>query len=302
MKVMKIYRTPEHRFKKLHDYPFSPNYITVDGIRIHYVDEGPKDVEPILLMHGEPSWSYLYRKMIPPLVQAGFRVLAPDLVGFGKSDKPAKQSDYTYESHLRWIQLWLEQVDLTDITMFCQDWGSLIGLRIAVANKSRFKRIILANGGLPAPRPDSRSPPKAFLRWREFSQKSPILPIGTIIQKGTFSTLSKNVLKAYTAPFPSQKYKAGARIFPALVPISPDDPEAIKNRKAWEEYKKWDIPFLTAFSDKDPITRGGEKFVQKTALGARNREHPTVKNSGHFLQEEKPEELVAIILDFIGKN
>ena len=296
---MKIYRTPEHRFKDLDDYPFSPNYITVDGIRIHYVDEGPKEAEPILLMHGEPSWSYLYRNMIPPLVNAGYRVIAPDLVGFGKSDKPSKQTDYTYASHLNWIQSWLEQVDLKNITMFCQDWGSLIGLRIAVANKDRFKRIILANGGMNSPRQGSRPPPKAFLAWRKFSQKSPILPIGYVMQRGTYGKLSKNVLKAYKAPFPGKKYKASARIFPSLVPIYPDEPEAINNVKAWEEYGNWDIPFLTAFSDKDPITRKGAKIAQKLALGAKNLKHPTIRDAGHFLQEEKPEELVEIILKFI---
>ncbi|MHA1454218.1 MAG: haloalkane dehalogenase, partial [Promethearchaeota archaeon] len=296
------HRTPEHRFKNLDNYPFTPNYITVNDIRIHYVDEGPKDAEPILLMHGEPSWSYLYRNIIPALVKEGFRVLAPDLVGFGKSDKPAKQSDYTYASHLHWIQSWLDQVDLNNITMFCQDWGSLIGLRLAVANKDRFKRIILANGGMNAPRPGSRGPPKVFLNWRKFSQKSPILPIGYIMQRGTYGEISREVKKAYNAPFPGPKYKAGARIFPSLVPIYPDEPEAINNIKAWDEYGKWDIPFLTAFSDKDPITRRGAKIAQKLALGAKDREHPIVKNAGHFLQEEKPEEIVKIILEFIKNS
>jgi haloalkane dehalogenase len=196
----------------------------------------------------------------------------------------------------------LEQVDLRNITMFCQDWGSLIGLRIALANKDRFKRIILANGGMNAPRPDSRPPAKAFLNWRKFSQKSPILPIGFIMQKGTYGKLSRKVIKAYNSPFPGPKYKAGARIFPSLVPIHPDEPEAINNRKAWEEYSKWDIPFLTAFSDKDPITRRGAKIAQKLALGAKNRDHPTVKNAGHFLQEEKPEKIVEIILDFVKNS
>ncbi len=300
---MKIYRTPERRFKNLKDYPFSPNYVVVeDQIRIHYVDEGSKDSEPILLMHGEPSWSYLYRKMIPELVKAGFRVIAPDLVGFGKSDKPAKKSDYSYAAQIKWMQSWLEQINLKKVTMFCQDWGSLIGLRLAVANKERFKRIIVANGGLPAPRVDSRPPPKKFLWWRKFSQTVPILPIGKIIQMGTYGTLSKSVIRAYKAPFPAEKYKAGARIFPSLVPISPDDAEAGNNAKAWEEFAQWNIPLLTAFSNKDGITRGGEIKFQKIALGAQNLVHPIVKDAGHFLQEEKPGELVEIILDFIRNN
>lgn len=295
---MKIYRTPERRFRSIKEFPFSPNYVTVEGIRIHYVDEGPKNADPILLMHGEPSWSYLYRKMIPPLVDAGYRAVAPDLVGFGKSDKPAKQSDYSYTNHLRWMQSWLDRVNLRNIILFCQDWGSLIGLRLAVANKSRFNRIILANGGLPAPRSDSRPPSKAFLRWRAFSQKSPILPIGKIIQMGTYGTVTKEVLKGYKAPFPGLKYKAGARVFPLLVPLYPYDPEAENNVKAWEEYSEWDIPFLTAFSDKDAITRGQDKIIQKKAKGAKNREHYTIKNAGHFLQEEQPQQLVDIILKF----
>ncbi len=298
---MKILRTPDRRFKKLPDYPFLPHYITVDGIRIHYIDEGPENGESILLMHGEPSWSYLYRHIIPLLVKEGFRVVAPDLVGFGKSDKPSRKEDYTYQKHVQWVQRWLETVDLKNITLFCQDWGSLIGLRLAIYNKDRFSRIILANGGLPAPTPTTKMP-KAFYRWRDFSRNSPVLPIGKIIQMGTYSQISKDVLKGYKAPFPNWRYKAGARIFPSLVPITHDDPEAVENAKLLGEYSHWERPFLTAFSNKDPITRGGEKLYQKIVPGASGRSHPIIVNAGHFLQEDKGEEIALLIREFIQMN
>jgi haloalkane dehalogenase len=298
---MKILRTPEKRFENLTDYPFKPHYIEVDGIRIHYVDEGPSDANPVLLMHGEPSWSYLYRKIIPILAKNGYRVVAPDLVGFGKSDKPSKKSDYSYRKHVSWIDQWLKKIDLHKITMFCQDWGSLIGLRIAAQNQNRFSRIILANGGLPAPTQTSKMP-KAFKKWLAFSKYSPILPIGKIIQLGTYKTLPKNIIKGYTAPFPSSKYKAGARIFPSLVPMTPDDPETVPNQKAWEIFSKWDIPFLTAFSNKDPITRGGASIFQNKVPGAKGLNHLIIKNAGHFLQEEKGEEIAKIINDFISQT
>ncbi len=298
---MKILRTPENRFVGLTDYPFKPHYIELDGIRIHYVDEGPTHAKPILLMHGEPSWSYLYRHIIPMLAKNGYRVVAPDLVGFGKSDKPSKKSDHTYRKHVSWIEQWLKKIDLHNITMFCQDWGSLIGLRVAAQNKDRFSRIILSNGGLPAPTLKTKMP-KAFKKWRAFSKYSPILPIGKIIQLGTYKTLPKYVIKGYTAPFPRNKYKAGARIFPSLVPMTPDDPETAPNQKAWEIFSKWDIPFLTAFSNKDPITRGGAEIFQRKIPGAKGLNHITIKNAGHFLQEEKGEEISKIIIDFISSS
>ncbi|MHA1474460.1 MAG: haloalkane dehalogenase [Promethearchaeota archaeon] len=296
---MKILRTPEKRFVGLTDYPFKPNYCEVEGIRIHYVDEGPSDANPVLLMHGEPSWSYLYRHIIPIIAKNGYRVVAPDLVGFGKSDKPSKKSDHSYRNHVSWIDQWLKKVDLHNITMFCQDWGSLIGLRVAAQNQDKFSRIILANGGLPAPTPKTKMP-KAFKKWLAFSKYSPILPIGKIIQLGTYKTLPKRVIKGYKAPFPSNKYKAGARIFPSLVPMTPDDPETAPNQKAWEIFSKWNIPFLTAFSNKDPITRGGAAIFQKLIPGAQGLNHLTIKNAGHFLQEEKGEEIAKIILDFMS--
>ncbi|MFX1260003.1 MAG: haloalkane dehalogenase [Promethearchaeota archaeon] len=292
---MKLLRTPNERFSGLIDFPYDPKYLEVDGIRIHYVDEGTEDSEVVLLMHGEPSWSFLYRHMIPPLIKAGFRVIAPDLVGFGRSDKPTEQSDHTYARHIKWMTGWLLGLDLHKITLFCQDWGSLIGLRIAIENQERFDRIVLANGGLP-----TGIMSKAFLEWREFSRTSKEFDIGRIIQNGTVSNLSEEILRGYNAPFPDDSYKAGARIMPSLVPISRDDPESKANKKAIKMYGSWTKPFLTAFSDSDPITRGAEALWINHVPGAKNLEHLTIKNAGHFLQEDKGPEIAEELIKFIN--
>ena len=218
---MKLLRIPEERFDNLPDYQFEPHYLEIDEIRIHYVDEGPHDAEVILLMHGEPSWSFLYRKMIPILVKAGYRVLAPDLVGFGKSDKPTQQTDHTYRRHVEWITNWMIQLDLRDITLFCQDWGTLIGLRVAIENKERFSRIVLANGGLPT---GEERMTDAFLVWRKFSRESPKFDISRIIQGATTTKLTKEIRNGYDAPFPDDTFKAGARIMPYLVYINTEYP------------------------------------------------------------------------------
>ena len=294
---MQALRTPESRFDNLPDYPFAPHFVDIDGLRMHYVDEGPADANPVLLLHGEPSWSYLYRHMIPPLVAAGHRVIAPDLVGFGKSDKPASKSDYTYARHVDWMQQFIEHLELENITLFCQDWGSLIGLRVAAENEHRFSRIALGNGGLPT---GDQPMPRAFLVWRTFALYSPWFPIGRIIQTGTITDLSDDVVAAYDAPFPSAKYKAGARAFPMLVPTRPDDPASDANRAAWEVFRKWQKPFLTTFSNRDPITRGGDKPWQTHVPGARDQDHTVIRNAGHFLQEEKGPELAAVLNDFIA--
>ncbi len=294
---MHCLRTPDARFENLPDYPFEPNYVEIDGMRMHYVDEGPAEASPILLLHGEPSWSFLYRHMIPPLAEAGHRVIAPDLFGFGKSDKPSRKSDYSYAGHVAWMRTFLEALDLTGITLFCQDWGSLIGLRLAAENEDRFARIALANGGLPT---GDQEMPKAFMHWRRFALHSPWFPIGKIIQKATASELSPDVVAGYDAPFPGSKYKAGARAFPALVPITPDDPASDANRAAWEVFKRWEKPFLTCFSNRDPITRGLDKPWQKTVPGAQGQAHTTIKGAGHFLQEEAGPELSKVLIDFIA--
>ena len=293
---MKILRTPEERFLNLPGYDFETRYIEIGDLRMHYIDEGPKDADPVLLLHGEPSWSYLYRTMIPPIVEAGLRAIAPDLIGFGKSDKPAEQSEYSYERHGAWMRGFLESLDLRNITLVCQDWGSLIGLRLAAENEERFDRIVLANGGLPT---GDQKMPMAFRVWRAFARFSPWLPIGRLIQVGTVSKLPPEVVAAYDAPFPDSSYKAGARAFPRLVPTTPDDPAAPANRAAWDVFRNWQKPFLTSFSDGDPITRGLDKVFVKRVPGAKNQPHTTIEGAGHFLQEEKGPEFAKVIIDFL---
>jgi haloalkane dehalogenase len=292
-------RTPDDRFEDLPDYDFAPNYVEIDGLRMHYVDEGPRDGAVVLLLHGEPSWSYLYRHMIPPLRDAGHRVIAPDLIGFGKSDKPTRKSDYTYAGHVAWMTSFIEALDLSDINLFCQDWGSLIGLRVAAENEQRFARIALGNGGLPT---GDETLPKAFKIWRAFARYSPWFPIGGIVQKGTVRELTVEEVAAYDAPFPSARYKAGTRAFPQLVPSTPDDPARDANIAAWEVYKRWSKPFLTTFSNRDRITRGGEKMWQESVPGAQGQEHTIIRNAGHFLQEDKGEELADVLIRFIARD
>ena len=294
---MKSVRTPNSRFDNLPDYPFRPNYTEIDGLRMHYVKEGPKDGPVVLLLHGEPSWSYLYRTMIPPLAAAGLRVIAPDLIGFGKSDKPTRKSDYSYARHVHWMKTFIEQLQLNDITLFCQDWGSLIGLRVAIENEARFSRIAIGNGGLPT---GDQAMPKMFYRWRAFARFSPWFPIGKIIQKATVTNLSNAVIAAYDAPFPSSRYKAGARAFPMLVPVTPDDPASDANRAAWAKLQSWNKPFLTTFSNRDPITRGGEKYFEEAVPGAQGRPHVKIQNAGHFLQEDKGPEIANELIKFVS--
>jgi len=302
--MMKSLRTPDERFDNLPGYPFAPHYLNVpdgeDGrLRIHYADEGPKEAEAVLLMHGEPSWSYLYRKMIPIFVQAGYRVAAPDLVGFGRSDKPADRNDYTYQRHVDWMQNWLDRVNLKGITLFGQDWGGLIGLRLVANDPDRFARVVVANTGLPT---GDHPITDAFLNWRKFSTETPEFPVGFIVSSGCKTSLPAEVIAAYDAPFPDESYKEGARIFPSLVPITPDDPAAPHNRKAWEALQKFGKPFLTAFSDEDPITRGGDKVFQKLVPGAKGQPHTIVQGGGHFLQEDRGEELARVITEFIART
>lgn len=298
---MKSLRTPDNCFSNLADYPFTPNYIHVDdteggSLRLHYVDEGPKDAPPILLMHGEPTWSYLYRKMIPGLAAAGFRVIAPDLIGFGRSDKPSERSDYTYQRHVDWLRALLDELDLQDITLFCQDWGGLIGLRLLAEENNRFSRCVAANTMLPT---GDHHPGDAFVQWQQLSQNIPIFATGKIIAGACVKPVTADTIAAYDAPFPDESYKAGARQFPMLVPISADDPAAIPNRRAWEILSKMQKPFLTAFSDKDPITKGGDAIFQKRIPGCSGQVHTTVTDGGHFLQEDQSERLVQVILEFI---
>jgi len=292
-------RTPDSRFESLPDYDFAPHYVEVDGLRMHYVDEGARDGDVVLLLHGEPSWSYLYRHMIPPLRDAGFRVIAPDLPGFGKSDKPTRKSDYTYAGHVAWMKSFIESLDLSGINLFCQDWGSLIGLRVAAENEQRFARIAVGNGALPT---GEQAVPRAFKIWRSFALYSPWFPVGRILQMGTVNDLSAAEVAAYDAPFPSARYKAGARAFPKLVPISPNDPANAANRAAWKVYEQWEKPFLTTFSNRDPIMRGGEKVWQESVPGAQGQKHVIIRNAGHFLQEDKGPEIAEVLIQFIARD
>lgn len=299
---MKALRTPDERFAGIADFPYAPHYLEVDDteggrLRLHYVDEGPRSAAPVLLLHGEPSWSYLYRKMIGPLVAAGHRVVAPDLIGFGRSDKPAERGDYTYQRHVDWIRAVLQQLDLRAITLVCQDWGGLIGLRLVAEHPERFARVVAANTMLPT---GDHHPGDAFLAWQKFSQETPVFPVGKIIQSGLALPLSDAARAAYDAPFPDDSYKAGARQFPLLVPIRPDDPASSANRAAWEVLKTFDKPFLTAFSDKDPVTRGGERVLQKLIPGCQGQPHVTIAEGGHFLQEDQGERLAQVVADFIA--
>jgi len=295
---METLRTPDERFAHLPDYTFAPQYIEVDGLRIHYIDQGPREAEPILLLHGEPSWCYLYRQMIPLLTAAGYRAIAPDLVGFGRSDKPVQREAYTYQRHVDWIQGLIETLDLHQITLFCQDWGGLIGLRLAAEQEERFSRIVASNTFLPT---GDLPPGKAFLRWQRASQHMPVFQAGEIVKRGCVSPLAPEVVQAYDAPFPDERYLAGARQFPLLVPTSPDDPAAAPNRRAWEILSHWEKPFLTAFSDSDPITRGADRFLQAAIPGATGQPHTTIAQAGHFLQEEQGEALAQLLIAFMAR-
>lgn len=291
---MRILRTDDARFAGLADYPFTPHYLEAQpGLRMHYVDEGSRQSNPVLMLHGEPSWSYLYRHMIPRVAEAGHRVLAPDLIGFGKSDKPAEVGDYSYERHMTWLTEWLTQLNLTNITLVCQNWGSLLGLRLAAEHPERFQRIIVGNGMLPT---GETPAPAAFTLWKAFATYSPWFPVSRIVQLGTGRTLTRSEMAAYEAPFPSADFKAGARAFPKLVPVSPDDPASVANRAAWQILENWKKPFITCFSSGDPITRGGDRYMQRRIPGAHGQPHITLRG-GHFLQEDSPEDFARIIND-----
>lgn len=336
---MEFKRTPDERFDNLVDYPFQPNYLQVDDteggtLRIHYLDEGSPDGDVVLLMHGQPAWSYLYRHMIPPLVEAGFRVIAPDLVGFGRSDKPSRVEDYTYARHVAWMSDWLTRLDISGITVFCQDWGSLIGLRLVAAFPERFAGVVLANGGLPTgPVPEAFSAPAkeayktlpvpkateleacfrgtfeggpagvpGFLYWRKFCAEGPdILRPGEVIGLvSNAAPLSDGEKAAYNAPYPDESYLAGARRFPSLVPLFADEPEVAENKAAWEVLAQFDKPFMCAFADDDPVTAGGDKPFLEKVPGCQGIEHRTISPAGHFLQQDQPQQCVQAILDIMS--
>jgi haloalkane dehalogenase len=271
----------------------------VEGLRVHFVDEGRRDAKVVLLLHGEPSWSYLYRKLVPILVDAGLRAVAPDLVGFGRSDKPARREDYSYQRHVDWLRGFLEAVSLRDITLVCQDWGGLLGLRWVAEHAGWFARVVAANTFLPT---GTAPPGPAFLAWRKYSQETPRFRVGGIVKGGCATPLSPEEVAAYDAPLPDERYLAGARQFPVLVPISQGDPAAAANCAAWSELERFEKPFLTAFSDLDPITRGMEAELQTRIPGARGQPHTTIRGGGHFLQEDRGEELARVVVDFVRRT
>ena len=323
---MNVLRTPDERFADLKDYPFAPNYVEVgEGLRLHYLDESPatrdrapttqlsperplvpdqpapaatSDAPVVLLMHGEPSWSYLYRHMIPPLVEAGYRCIAPDLIGFGRSDKPTEMSDYTYKKHVAWIESLIDQLGLRDINLFCQDWGGLISLRIVASRPELFKTVTTSNTFLPT---GEQQVPRAFLEWQKFSQLVDVFSSGGVLQMATTRDLDDEETAAYEAPFPDETYKAGARIFPTLVPTQPDDAEGQFNKRAWGKLAQFDKPFLTLFGDKDPVTRGGGKVFQKVVAGAQGQPHAVIEGGHHFIQEDAPAELVGHLIPFLNQ-
>jgi len=302
---MRALRTPDDRFRGLTDIEFDPHYVDVPSgegemLRVHYLDEGPDAGPTVLLMHGEPSWSFLYRTMIPVLTRAGLRCIAPDLVGFGRSDKPIDRNAYTYARHVEWMRDALfDSLDLHNLTLVGQDWGGLIGLRLVAEHPQRFARVVAANTFLPT---GDHPPGEAFLNWQRFSQTVEDFDVGFILASGCRNPLTPAVVDAYRAPFPDDSYKAGARQFPMLVPTSPDDPASDANRQAWETLRAWDKPFLTAFSDEDPVTRGGERAFQREVPGCTGQPHTTIKGAGHFVQEDCGEELAQVIANWITGN
>ncbi|WP_313675198.1 haloalkane dehalogenase [Mycolicibacterium sp.] len=296
---MDFLRTPDSRFDGLEGYSYAPHYVDVaapgcPALRMHYIDEGPRDGTPVVLLHGEPTWSYLYRSMIGPLVDAGHRVLAPDLIGFGRSDKPTRMQDYTYRRHVDWISSWITQLDLHDITAVVQDWGSLIGLRIAAEHPDRFAKLLVANGFLPIA---DRPTPPAFRIWRAFARYSPWLSSGRLVDAGTVHRLSPAVRAGYDAPFPDKRYQAGARAFPHLVPTSPDDPAVPANRAAWEVLGRWTKPVLCVFGTRDPILGKADRALIRHIPGAAGQPHARIR-AGHFIQEDAGPELARRLLQF----
>lgn len=295
-------RTPDERFVDLPDFPYTAKFADVVDptggapLRMAYLDEGEGDV--VVVLHGEPTWSYLYRFMIPGLVAGGHRVIAPDLLGFGQSDKPTPRSEYTFARHVEWVrELLFDHLRLRDLTFFGQDWGSLVGLRLIGEHPEKFARVVISNGGLPT---GEEKPSEAFLNWQTFSQTVPEMPIGRIIAGGSAEAMSDDVVAAYDAPFPDETYKEGAREFPRLVPTSPDDPAHDANVAAWASLATFTKPFLLCFSDGDPITRGGDRKFLREIPGTKDQAHTTVEGGGHFVQEDKGPELAAVVNEFIA--
>jgi haloalkane dehalogenase len=303
-----ILRTPDERFAALPDFDDEPHYADVpagagegqsdgDTVRMSWVEAGPADGEPVLLLHGEPSWSFLYRRMLPVLADAGLRAVAPDLVGFGRSDKPARISDHSYARHVEWVRaLAFDVLDLRGVTLVGQDWGGLIGLRLVAEHPDRFARVVAANTGLPT---GDHPMPEIWHRFRAAMTTAPQVDVGRFVESGCRRPLDPAVRAGYDAPFPDESFKAGPRAMPDLVPIRPDDPASDANRRAWAVLASSDIPVLVAFSDGDPITADMAPVLRRVLPGAAGREHPTIAGAGHFLQEDAGAELAGHVVDFV---
>jgi len=297
---MEAVRTPEERFTDLPDFDFPARYADIGGLRMAYVEAGPPDGEPVLLLHGEPSWSFLYRKVLPVLAGAGLRAIAPDLIGFGRSDKPVSQAEHSYARHVEWVRaLAFDHLDLRGVTVVGQDWGGLIGLRLVAEHPDRFARVVAANTGLPT---GDQPMPEVWWRFREVVLTSPTLSVSRLVQSGCRTELPAEVLAAYDAPFPDESFMAGVRAMPRLVPTAPDDPATVTNRAAWQRLSAWDRPFLVAFSDGDPITGGMAPILKRAMAGAAGLDHPVLAGAGHFLQEDAGERLGQVIADFVRGN
>ncbi|MEM7410958.1 MAG: haloalkane dehalogenase [Myxococcota bacterium] len=333
---MKTLRTPDARFENLPGYAFAPHYTEVDDgdggtLRIHHVDEGPADGPLVLCMHGQPTWSYLYRLMIPRLIDAGLRVVAPDLVGFGRSDKPAAREDYSYQRQVDWMTRWLVQNDLRDTTFVGQDWGGLIGLRMVAENPERFARVVIANTGIPVPqnvteervaaverfrreaptpslpevmaaigKGNPEAPEAAFAYWQKWCWDTEDIPVSApIVGSLDGRQATPEEIAAYEAPFPDPSYKMGPRAMPTQVPTLPNDPSVPANQRAWEVFSKWEKPFLCCFSDNDPVSQGGEQPFLSRVPTAKNQ---PIQGGGHFLQEGRADEFAQRIIDFVAAS
>jgi haloalkane dehalogenase len=298
---MNIQRTPDSRFENLPGFNFAPHYVELNDtdlgkLRVHYLDEGPRDGAVVLCMHGNPSWSYLYRKMIPVFVAAGYRVLAPDLVGFGRSDKPLRVDDYSYAKHIAWMRDWLLAMEVSNITLVAQDWGGLIGLRLVAAMPELFRAMSLSNTGLST---GDYQMPEAFQKWKAWSTGPSEFDPGLVVNDFGRGTLSAAEIEAYRAPFPDQGYVAHVKAFASLVPTSPDNPESDNNRKAWQQLMQWEKPVLLCFSNSDPVTGGGEKVFKKLVPGTAGQPHVTL-DGGHFIQETRGKEWAGAIVNWLG--
>lgn len=299
---MDALRTPDARFESLPDFPFAPRYVDVpsgDGgtLRMAYVDEGPASAPVVLMLHGEPTWSFMYRALVARVRDAGMRAVAPDLVGFGRSDKPTAREAFRYAAHMGWLRAFVDALSLREIALVCHDWGGLLGLRMVGESPERFARVVATNTFLPT---GEQKVSDAFFAWREFSQSTPVFPAGRIVAGGCARPLSAPVIAAYDAPFPDEAHKAGARQFPVLVPVTADDPGAVANRAAWKGLERFERPFLTLFGDSDPITKGADKVLAERIPGAKGQPHAVLEDVGHFSMEDAPDEMSARIVAFLG--